>query len=219
MSTVHEDMAKALLDAVMDDPAAHQGMVEHRRLLKAGDYDRRFVAWIGQTLYDPGYWPWEQVAAYCRVVGGLVTGEFAKVQIIVGDTPGLDADREGNAAKLRGLHPLFSARLDMTQNGAEGDGQLWWDQPIGVEKSVGVPLITDCGMNSVITTHTLAPSTVPLEVGYTKPSRTLMHLRRFGGVARWAYEDDRICLLVNTETLGRGARLHKWSSDNTGEAA
>ncbi|OAH10875.1 hypothetical protein [Streptomyces jeddahensis] len=197
----------------MEDPAAHAAMVAERRRFKSGDYDKRFVSWIGQTLHAPGYWPWEQIACYCRVVGGLVLGEFAKVQIIVGATPGPDADREGNAAKLRGTHPAFRAHLDMQQNGAEGDGTLSWGDPIGVEKSVGVPFIADCGKNSVIIEHPVAPASVPLEVGYTKPSRTLLHLKKFGGVARWAYDDDRICLLINTETLGRWGRMDRWADE------
>jgi hypothetical protein len=35
-----------------------------------------------------------------------------------------------------------------------------------------------------------------------------MHLRRHGGVARWAYDDEQVCLLVNVQTMERRSRRH-----------
>ena len=41
------------------------------------------------------------------------------------------------------------------------------------------------------------PFSVPLEVGYTLPSRTFAHLLTEGAVARWPYDEDQIHLLVD----------------------
>ena len=47
--------------------------------------------------------------------------------------------------------------------------------------------------------HWQAPGWAPLEVGYTRPSRTLLHLTEFGAVARWPYGHDVITLLVQRD--------------------
>lgn len=52
------------------------------------------------------------------------------------------------------------------------------------------------------TAFELKPFSAPLEVGYTKPSRTLHHLMVEGAVARWAYDSTDIDLLVDIERLG-----------------
>jgi hypothetical protein len=46
---------------------------------------------------------------------------------------------------------------------------------------------------------------VPLEVGYTLPSRTATHLTMEGAVARWAYDDNEICLLLDLPRIGEMA--------------
>ena len=164
------------------------------------------MAWIGQTQRRPAYWPLEQVSAFIKVHAGLMSGQYARVEVSVGYTPGPDADRAGNAAKLRGVHHLFQAELDMRQHGADCDGSFSWGSPIEVNKSSGLGLVTSCGTAPVNMGMTVAPGAVPLEVGTTKPSRTYLHLQQDGGLARWAYEDDRIGLLVNVERMKLRAR-------------
>lgn len=207
--TLHEEIAELLLDDYMGNPGAAGVLGEWRRRMKEGDYSPRRVAWIGQTPWGPESWPFEQLAAYLAVHTGLMSGMYAHVQISVGDIPGPDADRIGNAAKLQGVHRLFRAELDMGQHGADCDGWLSWDTPIEVEKSTGEGVITDCGTFPLKTPKGIAPGRVPLEVGSTKPSRTYLHLHQDGGVARWAYDDDRIALLVNLNRMRSSPRQHQ----------
>ncbi|MEV5089894.1 hypothetical protein AB0N18_18605 [Streptomyces griseoincarnatus] len=49
---------------------------------------------------------------------------------------------------------------------------------------------------------------MPLEVGYTLPSRTAAYLMVQGAVVRWAYDDNEICLLLDLSRVGEmaGAR-------------
>lgn len=197
--TVHEDAARELLDQVLLSPEAAAVLAETRLKLRAELANEQYVAWIGQTPRGPSSWSHEQVAAYLAVHAGLGAGHYAKVTIEVGDTPGPDADREGNARKLRRTAAPFVAMLDMNQNGADSDGTLHWDEEITVEKSTGACLIDHGEQTSVNAVYPVDPASVPLEVGYTKPSRTLMHLTQYAGVARWAYGDDRICLLLNVD--------------------
>jgi hypothetical protein len=201
--TIHEESAEELLDGILTHPSAAAMFAATTARLRSGAHDQRYTAWIGQTQRRPAYWPRHQVAAYLDVHSRIASGEVAKVQIYVGATPGPDADREGNADKLRRVHRRFRAHLDLTQNGADSDGTLSWDAPITLERSAGAAFIDAHGTcHPVIAPYSVHPESVPLEVGYTLPSRTRMHLDMDGAVARWAYGDDRICLLLNVAKLG-----------------
>lgn len=196
MTTFHEEAAETLLDDIMQTPEAAATLAHHRAVLTE-NRNPRWAARIGQTHHHPRSWPLEQAAAHLAVHSALMTGRYVDVLIGVGAAPGPDADREGNALKLARVNKHFRADLDMTQNGRESDGRLSWSEPISTDRSTNVGLITDCGTTPVRTSVTLPPGGVPLEVGTSKPSTTLMHLRRFGGVARWAYGDDLIALFVD----------------------
>jgi|GEM_PF-5594423 len=47
----------------------------------------------------------------------------------------------------------------------------------------------------------VAPRTVPLEVGYTKGSRTMLHLSADLGLARWPYGSEAITVFVTLDPL------------------
>lgn len=205
-STLHERLASDLLDDVLANPNAAAVLAQWRRRFKENDYDPAYVARIGQMQRDPAYWPLEQLAAFLQVHAGLMAGRYAYVEVSVGATPGPDADRVGNARKLEGVHEKFTAWLDMQQNGADSDGTLSWTDLISLNKSSGLGLITDCGTAPVEMSLHVDDYQVPLEVGFTKPSRTVLHLIEDGGVAHWAYGDDRILLLLDAERAEWWAR-------------
>ncbi|MGW5529489.1 hypothetical protein [Streptomyces xanthochromogenes] len=199
--TLHEEIAELTLDNILSNAQAAAVLAEWRRRFKEDEFDPRAVARIGQSQRHPQYWPLEQVAAFLQVHAGLMAGLYAHVEVSVGSTPGPDADRVGNAARLLGVHRLFRARLDMSQNGADYDGWFSWDNFIEANRSSGLGLVTSCGTSPVNMGLTVAPGGVPLEVGTTKASRTYMHLHQDGGVARWAYDDARILVLLNVERM------------------
>ncbi|MFD1309073.1 hypothetical protein [Streptomyces kaempferi] len=92
----------------------------------------------------------------------------------------------------------FVAELDVEQNAADEDGTLSWTEEIIVTRSTGVPYTAACASRETVTIPTVMPSyRVPLEVGTTKPSRTLLHLEEDGGVARWAYGSQDLYVLLN----------------------
>jgi hypothetical protein len=211
MSTIHEEAAKSLLDRFMQSPTVAAELSATKNDLALGAFGERYTAWIGQTLFEPAYWPLEQVAAFLRVHSGIMQGEFALIEIGVGATPGKDADRRENADKLAKINGSFAATVNMRQNGATSDGHLRWEEPIWVEKSTGSFLLGPHDDDRPVTlAHQIRGGrSVPLEIGYTQPSATLLHLMTGnGGVARWAYGDERVCLMVNVERLTRRTRSH-----------
>ncbi|MGW0311996.1 hypothetical protein [Streptomyces flavidovirens] len=204
--TVHEDAAHVLLEDLQADPVGASMLAQMTASLYEGAYSRQLIAWVGQTQREPAYWPPHQVAALTHIVDGLAYGRIVRRRIPVGATPGPDADRRGNAAKLEGVSAPFHVKLDMSQNGADCDGLLAWDEPVNLWRALGVRVLHEKGLHgSLHAPFEVRPWTVPLEVGYTWPSRTAVHLMMEGAVARWAYDDNEICLLLDLPRLGQMA--------------
>ncbi|MFG2400837.1 hypothetical protein [Streptomyces lydicus] len=204
--TVHEDAAQTMLGELQADSEGVAMLAGLSSSLREGAYNRQLIAWVGQTQRDPAYWPEHQVAALSHVLDGLAYGRIVRRRIPVGAVPGPDADRQGNAARLRGVEAPFRAQLDMSQNGADCDGTFSWDKSINLWRSLGVRVVHEHGLyGSLHAPFEVRPWRVPLEVGYTLPSRTAAHLMLEGAVARWAYEDEEICLLLDVARLGKTA--------------
>ncbi|KOG33702.1 hypothetical protein [Streptomyces resistomycificus] len=207
--TIHEDIAEdELADMLADaDQARHLHTVAAR--LREGHFPDWLAAMVGQTPARPGSWPSHQVAAFTSVMTRLAYGRIARHRIRVGASPGADADRVGNAASLQGLPAPFVAHLDMTQHGADCDGSLEWTEPVTAWRSTAVPVLGAHVLHGAIQApFEVRPSSVPLEVGYTLPSRTFAHLLTEGAVARWPYDDEEVHVLVDLEWAGlfMGAR-------------
>jgi len=208
--TIHQEAAEHRLDTILADPQAAQVFAHHRATLKndPGAYPPGLVDAIGQLhARQPRHWPPEQLGAFVEIHAGLMAGYYASGRIRVGATPSADRERAENAAHLANLPEPFTAYLDLEQNGAECDGTLTWATHISMTRSTGVPLLLTCHADEptpVYTTAHVPPRTVPLEVGYTMPSRTLLHLNHRGGVARWPYGSEDIYLLVRVTPLNLG---------------
>lgn len=202
MPTVHEQMAAKLMDQMLYSPIAAQVLAETRQGLRSGRIDGAYRDRIGQTQHRAAYWPPEQAAAFLRVHTGLMSGEFAMALLEVGEVPAGDADRIINANRLARLHPAFAARLDAEQSNAERDGEMCWTAPIRVQRSTGRASSEGTALTPEVAVYEVPPGCVPLEIGLTFPSRTLLHLLKHGGVARWPYQSTVVALLLNTQTEG-----------------
>ncbi|MFE9372228.1 hypothetical protein ACFYM2_21010 [Streptomyces sp. NPDC006711] len=201
--TIHEDAARLLLEELQGEPDGATMLARMTATLRDGSYSRQLIALVGQTQREPAYWPPHQVAALMRVLEGLSYGRIIRRRIPVGAEPGPDADRQGNAAKLKAVTDPFRAELGMTQNGADSDGTLSWSEPVNFWRALGVRVLHQQGLyGSVHAPFEVRPWSVPLEVGYTLPSRTAAHLMVEGAVARWAYDDKEICLLLDLPRIG-----------------
>lgn len=208
MPTVHEQGAEHLLGTMLDHPGASRTLAETRRRLKLPPghpqaFAEDYVAAIGQTFRTgPAGWSMEQIAAFTAMHIKICAGEIAQVQISAMDGgPSSDAHRDENAAKLADLPPPFQAEVDRGQHGADSDGALKWDRPIQVDAATGAVFLDACrsaAKQPVAAVQTVADEWAPLEIGYTLPSRTLMHVLQEGAVARWPYGSDFIWLFVHS---------------------
>ncbi|MFB7275425.1 hypothetical protein [Streptomyces sp. NPDC056244] len=211
MGTVHEDLAEAVLERFMDDPSTIATLIDLRSRVISREFEEHH---LGEAIgcsgrFQPKRWPLEQHAAFLQVFGEIMIGSVAKVMISTGGSPGPDADRSGNSKLLEQTHFPFEAELDMHQHGADMDGVLRWPEPITLERSTGVAYPESACPNARMTPFIgltgLPSGWAPLEVGDSWPSRTLMHLRQYGAVARWPYSSKRIWLFVDLSDapLGR----------------
>lgn len=204
--THHERMADRLLDDMLYSPAAASALAQARRHLRGGVVEAEAVERIGQTHKGPSKWWPSQAAAYLRIFTGLTSGEFAQVLIPVGSAPGLDSERQANQTALDALHPAFRASVDTAQDHADADGQVSWGASITVDQSTGVGVPEAAGVRPGTRPAVVPSGGVPLEIGYTMPSRTLHHLLLNGGVARWPYHHHHLCLFVNLQPGSDRAR-------------
>lgn len=200
MTTSHERGAHVVLDRILTrEPTAAALVRTRNRLADGGHFTPGFVSAVGQMhRLAPARWPVHQVAAFLDIHAAVGVGWYAMVQVEVGTGPRSDAERSANAAALADLPEPFTAQLDLAQNAADEDGTVTWSQDIIVTRSTGVPYTAACTAREPLTIPTTVQAfQVPLEVGTTLPSRTLLHLEEDGGVARWAYGSTDLYLLLN----------------------
>ncbi|WP_069765975.1 hypothetical protein [Streptomyces sp. LUP47B] len=200
MTISHERGAHAVLDRILTlEPTAAALVRTRNRLASGTHFTPGFVAAVGQIhRLKPGRWPVHQVAAFLDIHAEVGAGRYAMVQIEVGAVPRPDAARAANAAALADLPDPFTTQLDSNQNAADEDGTVAWTEDIVVTRSTGVPYTAGCAAPESLTIPTvLRAFCVPLEVGTTMPSRTLLHLEEDGGVARWAYDSTDLYILLN----------------------
>ena len=204
-SSEHERVAADLLDDFLRHPEAASLLADTRRRLLDGQVSTEYLAVIGQIHPRAGAWPREQIASYLIVHANLMGGWFGQVKIDVGTEPARDVERQRNAAALADLPHPFQAWVDLEQNAdPNGDGWLEWSETITIGKSTGDGIEQpDGSIQPRIVPHEIESGFtkgVPIEIGATKPSRTLGHLYgRYWGVARWPYGSRFITLLLNLD--------------------
>jgi hypothetical protein len=208
MTTLHEELTRASLESLLKAEDGDKCLEISRRWLqelkKQGYQD--YLDCIGQYFWrgprdtDPA-----QLTAcftvHARLIAPYVTAEKA---IETSGKPLPDARRRGNDAILADLPEPFIAEVPQRQgDSSRGDGILRWTRPIRTLVSTDIPLIVEhrpetCREKSLVLDmmRTLSPGRVPLEIGYTKASKTLYHLLCSGGVARWPYGQEEIRLWI-----------------------
>ena len=113
--------------------------------------------------------------AFLLVHSLMRSGVFLWADIPAKDEPSRDSSRTRNNAILRTLPRPFCAAF---RGGyGDSDGFLEWSAPVDVR----VPDADNFGWCRIPARR------LPLEVGYTTASRTLMHLIEDRGLARWPY--------------------------------
>jgi hypothetical protein len=123
------------------------------------------------------------VYSFIQIHTMLGLGKIVMAKVGVGSTPSSDRQVERNDRALQQLPPPFEAKF--WGGNADSDGYVRWREPI--EMNVVVDGSERRG--------TVAPAQVPLEVGHTNGSTTLLHVNGEHGLARWPYGSTEITLM------------------------
>jgi hypothetical protein len=175
----HERALHRIVDRICaEEPEAATGLYWLLGLMKDGRFPDSAVDSVVQKHSSP----YDVYDAYCmlqfhaRAVGRQMVFHVAPV----GRTPVADRLRDENNLRLKGLPAPFAATFH--GGTADSDGILRWDEPIAFQ------FFSDDEDDRIV----LPPRAggVPLEVGVTKGSRTILHLVEGRGLARWPYEHD-----------------------------
>lgn len=179
-----QESERIMKKRIQENPAWEVILLKTLRRMETGYWSDQYVNSIGQkhhkgiTLLDA----W----AFLEVHADLHTGKLALLYIPLGETPYPDRAVTQNQSCLDGLPLPFSAQFIPQSGGsADDDGVFKWSRPI---RMIQHPLSPD--RRACIA----KPRTVPLEVGTTEFTKTLLHARTTG-VARWPYDSDNITLL------------------------
>lgn len=198
MRTIHEQVARRGLIDVMEDERWSKLVASWARKLEQGQASQSDFAIYGQTDPRAGKWPMDQLAAAVRVHTFVMSGAYLWKTIFVERGPHADRQRDLNRAILASVPDPYLVNV-WDQNLADQDGTLRWSAPVEVNRSTGLGIYDgkhdDDGV--VVMPRVIDPGVVPLEIGTTMPSRTLLHMLQDGGVARWPYHCDYISLLIN----------------------
>jgi hypothetical protein len=147
--------------------------------------------WVAQflTQSDSAYSVYDAYALHV-LLSWWLDGFLAFAHVPVGVGPAGDRFAEENNARLGRLLAGFSATFAPTGGfGYCDDGTFAWAEPLQLLQRSGD------GTAALI----VEPGSLPLEVGRTRASRTIVHIICDCGVARWPYSAEHIALCVVTD--------------------
>lgn len=158
---------------------------------------RTKLGWLRDAFGQPYRgWSSDADAAMWYLLRLLLAGALDVCLLDVDAAPGLDVARIDNQAALdRSLPPWCRASVDQEQRNADFDGtlQIAPDTPVHGLRINRWPWFGGSVPHHKQLRHLTAP--IPLEIGYSNPTRTLVHLCQFTAVARWPRDRSHVVLL------------------------
>lgn len=199
--TIHERAVHASFKRNCEEDVNYSSRMQSALLdIRRGDFGKRLT----DCLWSPvtGFYEVEQVQPFLTMFDAIVYGQIAVVVFDVNAEPSPDRFREENHNKLQREDSCYEAAV----TGAyDEDGWFKWTR-----QHEFIVFNSIENSDRII----LQPKCIPLEIGTTKASRTLMHLRQDGAVARWPYGHRTVaCFIVvdkNFSSMGVDDWIVKW---------
>jgi hypothetical protein len=173
---------------------------ETRSRLKAGGF-------YAQDIVDASFQKWSgdkditlvEAFGFLLVWTHYLKGEIACCHVPMPRGPARDHEVALNQSLLDQLPDGFRATFSPEKGAsARDDGSFTIEKDIGLRRVIFDP---ETGSERSESWFLDSDRELALEVGTTRVSRTLLHLRSGNGVARWPYEYDRIVVMVATTPL------------------
>ena len=198
--TLHEHALETSFEEALKQPEWGPAIVETKERLSSGWYQPE---WLVDAIFQNARGGVTITDAYgfLLVWMHIWSGEVGVRALRLPTGPYRDAKVAENAACLINLPSPFTAIVDPTKGRGEGnDGALIWIDNV----TLGRLFMTD-PCESTHEKWCCGPDQIALEIGTTAVSRTLLHLRMGRGVARWAYDSERVVVLKSHPTMQRGS--------------
>lgn len=165
-------------------------LFHYQQLLHAGAFSQSYVDAVLQKWNSSGYDIYDAYA-FCQVHRQLCSGSIASARVGIGATPRGDKEVEyHNSVLHKSENRLFFG--EFWGGLADSDGYLSWVKPLEFE----VAQCSETDDNIKRTSVVIEPRRVPLEVGTTEGSRTMVHLGFDGGLARWPYGSEELYVYI-----------------------
>lgn len=198
MSTVHEQVADENLIRMLENPDAAAKLAWWMRRFRSRQVEPGEFAVYGQTFARLGAWSPAQLAAALYCHGAVLSGGYLWItHFLDSEGPDRDAERAANRAVLEAQLPASLRVSVWDADLTDDDGEIEWDEPILMRRSTLAAPNAEMTADDVL----VRPGCVPLEIGYTMPSKTLQHLTMEGGVARWPYGADYVQIIVKADRV------------------
>lgn len=161
-------------------------------------YDKGYISALGQPF---GRWDSEADAVLWYLLRLFITGDLLIGHIPLDAGPGRDKERRRNQELLDQMlspHDILVC-VDQEQQGAGYDGHVHLHKGWKVER-IWFDIAKQDRIRFQYDQEVVGPladdEIIPLEIGYTDPTRTFTHLSEYGAVVRWPYDSNGLYLLV-----------------------
>ncbi len=194
MGTYHEDWAIEALKTLDDKQRVDLGQIQILLLQRRwGDL---------QDVVFQDYRGWEcsveDALAWSQLWEGFSRGQILYIPVQVGETPLTDKNRAKNEKTLNGGLKRWKMKASVLRHNGDDDGRIDWSEPLVVDQAWFDP------ESSIerYRTYQIPAGWCRLEIGATKGSRTVFHLRggRKSGVARWPYRSEMMWILLPAQS-------------------
>ncbi|MGD8500730.1 MAG: hypothetical protein PVJ86_08790 [Phycisphaerales bacterium] len=169
-------LRKTVHDLFLEQPEWAKCLAQYQHKMESGFFPFWYTDAIVQ--HEGYYWTYDIYDAFCFAVihTAIKTGDILTAQVDIGETPSTDKNYIRNNYLLQmACKPFWG---EFWGEKRDTDGLFGWRQPV---------IFGQVLLDGEIREGKIGSTEVPLEVGYTNGSRTLLHLCTGGGLARWPY--------------------------------
>ena len=189
--STHKRAVMEVVDHLMaESRELRECLFDYQQKLHAGFFSQSYVDAVLQKWNRRGY-DIHDAYAFCQVHRQLCSGSIASTRVYIGATPRADKEIAYNNSVVRGNeNSLFFGEFWGAL--ADDDGYITWSKPLEFE-------VTKCSLTDDTIERSsvlIEPRRLPLEVGTTEGSRTMVHLAFEGGLARWPYGSEELYVYV-----------------------
>lgn len=194
VKSIHFQALHSVVDKLMGDPDKIYVYSDYLRKMRSGHFDKTYIDNVMQKYSSYGDDEYDIYDAYAFAQFHFLmgSGKLASAKVNIGLKPKANDEVEYHNNVLRKGKIIYGAFVGGL---GDSDGHITWDKPLEFQ------IMHASETDDTIERSALIVSSrqLPLEVGFTDGSRTLLHLYQDHGLARWPYGSKIITLYLNLD--------------------